>query len=219
MSLEPEIRDQIKSIVDSGPVVLFMKGNAMQPQCGFSARVVDILNRLMPSYVTFDVLSDPEVREGIKEYSDWPTIPQLYVNGEFQGGCDIVTEMYDKGELHQALGVPVPEVGSVSIEISDAAAEILRQAQARFPADALLHIGVDAAFRHSLGFGPREGGEVEVEAAGFTVLLDRESAARADGLSLDVVAGPGGEGRLSIDNPNAPSEQSGDGEHQAASEG
>lgn len=211
MSFDPEIRNQIQSIVDSGTVVLFMKGSAMQPQCGFSARVVDILNRVVPSYVTFDVLSDPEIRDAIKEFSDWPTIPQLYIKGEFQGGCDIVTEMYEKGELHQALGVAVPDVGTVSITITDEAAQILREAQTRFPGDSCLHIGIDAAYRHSLGFGPRQGGEVELEVAGFTVLLDRDSAARADGLTLEAVPGPGGGGeRLTFANPNAPSEKPGD---------
>ena len=80
-----------------------MKGNRQMPQCGFSAQVVQILDSLVPDYDTVDVLSDPEVRQGIKEYSSWPTVPQLYVRGEFVGGCDIVTEMYQSGELHNAL--------------------------------------------------------------------------------------------------------------------
>jgi monothiol glutaredoxin len=82
-----------------------MKGNRRMPQCGFSATVVQILDHLIPEYTTVDVLQDPEVREGIKAYTQWPTIPQLYVKGEFVGGCDIVREMFQTGELQKTLGV------------------------------------------------------------------------------------------------------------------
>jgi monothiol glutaredoxin len=95
-------------MIASDRVVLFMKGNRAAPQCGFSARVVQILDSLLPSYTTVDVLRAPDVREGIKEYSSWPTIPQLYVGGEFLGGCDIVSELYTTGELKKKLeGAPV----------------------------------------------------------------------------------------------------------------
>ena len=96
-------RARIDGLVKDHRVLLFMKGNRQRPQCGFSAQVVQILDSILPGYRTVDVLSDPEVREGIKEYSSWPTIPQLYVAGEFQGGCDIVMEMYQSGELQQKL--------------------------------------------------------------------------------------------------------------------
>ena len=95
---------RIADIVKSNDVVLFMKGTALFPQCGFSSRAVAILDRLGVSYETVDVLQDPEVRQGIKEYSDWPTIPQLYVKGEFVGGSDIMMEMFESGELQQLLG-------------------------------------------------------------------------------------------------------------------
>lgn len=97
-------RKRIESLVSRHPVLLFMKGDRHFPQCGFSAQVVQILDSLLPDYATVDVLQDPELREGIKAYSSWPTIPQLYVKGEFQGGCDIVTELYQTGELQQILG-------------------------------------------------------------------------------------------------------------------
>jgi monothiol glutaredoxin len=108
MSLDPATRDRIASIIDSDRVVLFMKGDRSRPQCGFSATVVQILDSLIDDYTTVDVLADPAVREGIKEYSNWPTIPQLYVGGEFLGGCDIVREMYQQGELQETLGGRVP---------------------------------------------------------------------------------------------------------------
>ena len=103
MSSDDPTRQRIQTIVDSDSVVLFMKGERRSPQCGFSAQLVQILDSLVPEYTTHDVLSDPEVRQGIKEFSNWPTIPQLYVRGEFLGGCDIVTEMYRSGELKTAL--------------------------------------------------------------------------------------------------------------------
>ena len=94
---------RIDEIVKSKDVVLFMKGAELFPQCGFSARAVAILNHLNVPFETVDVLQDPEIRQGIKAYSDWPTIPQLYVKGEFVGGSDIMMEMYEAGELQQLL--------------------------------------------------------------------------------------------------------------------
>ena len=90
---------RIDGIVKGSPIVLFMKGSPLFPQCGFSSRAVAILNHLGAEFDSVDVLQDPEVRQGIKEYSDWPTIPQLYVGGEFVGGSDIMMEMYESGEL------------------------------------------------------------------------------------------------------------------------
>jgi monothiol glutaredoxin len=94
---------RIDEIVRSKDVVLFMKGTELFPQCGFSARAIAILNHLGAPFETVDVLQDPEIRQGIKSYSDWPTIPQLYVKGEFVGGSDIMMEMYEAGELQQLL--------------------------------------------------------------------------------------------------------------------
>ena len=95
--------DRIKQDVSSNPVVLFMKGTPVFPQCGFSAAVVQILTHMGVKFKGVDVLTDPEIRQGIKEYSSWPTIPQLYVKGEFVGGCDIVREMFESGELKSLL--------------------------------------------------------------------------------------------------------------------
>ena len=96
-----DAQSRIGDIVKSNDIVLFMKGTALFPQCGFSSRAVAILDRLGATYETVDVLQDPEIRNGIKEYSEWPTIPQLYVKGEFVGGSDIMMEMYESGELQQ----------------------------------------------------------------------------------------------------------------------
>jgi len=99
-----EMLKKIKEDIDSNKVILFMKGNRLMPQCGFSARVVYILDELKVDYETRDVLSDESLRSIIKEYSNWPTLPQLYVNKEFVGGCDIVSELYQTGELQKIIG-------------------------------------------------------------------------------------------------------------------
>jgi monothiol glutaredoxin len=99
----PSPNERIAELVNNNDVVLFMKGTALFPQCGFSSRAVAILDRLGATYETIDVLQDPEIRHGIKEYSEWPTVPQLYVRGEFVGGSDIMMEMFESGELQELL--------------------------------------------------------------------------------------------------------------------
>jgi monothiol glutaredoxin len=101
---QTETQSRIADIVGKNDVVLFMKGTALFPQCGFSSRAIAILDRLGAPYETVDVLQDPDIRQGIKEYSDWPTVPQLYVKGEFVGGSDIMMEMFESGELQQLFG-------------------------------------------------------------------------------------------------------------------
>ena len=98
-----DVRERIDTIVKKDDIVLFMKGTPLFPQCGFSSRAIAILDHLAVKYETVDVLQDPEIRQGIKEYSDWPTVPQLYVKGEFLGGSDIMMEMFEAGELQQLL--------------------------------------------------------------------------------------------------------------------
>ena len=108
--MDSTVHERIRQEVAATPVVLFMKGSPVFPQCGFSAAVVQILSHLGVKFKGIDVLSDPGIRQGIKEFSNWPTIPQLYVKGELVGGCDIVREMFETGELQQVLeekGVPI----------------------------------------------------------------------------------------------------------------
>jgi len=97
--MEQSTKDKIQNIIDENDVLLFMKGTPVMPQCGFSAAVVGVLSHMGIKYNSVNVLEDPEIREGIKEFSDWPTIPQLYVKKEFVGGCDIIREMHENGEL------------------------------------------------------------------------------------------------------------------------
>jgi monothiol glutaredoxin len=115
--------DQIKATVTGNDVVLFMKGTKMMPQCGFSSRVAGVLNYIGVDYTDVNVLADAEIRQGIKDYSDWPTIPQLYVKGEFIGGCDIVTEMMLSGELDTLLA-------SKGVAFDKSAADKVREANA-----------------------------------------------------------------------------------------
>ena len=103
--MENLTRDKIQKLIDSNPLMVFMKGTKLMPQCGFSNNVVQILNSLGVKFHTFDVLSDYEIREGIKEYSDWPTIPQVYLKGEFLGGSDILIEMYNSGTLKEKIEI------------------------------------------------------------------------------------------------------------------
>lgn len=103
--MDSQTKARIEALVQSSPIFVFMKGTKLMPQCGFSNNVVQILNALGMGFETFDVLSDMEIRQGIKEFSDWPTIPQVYVKGEFIGGSDILIEMYNSGELKEKLEI------------------------------------------------------------------------------------------------------------------
>ncbi len=98
-----DVQERIKQQIGSDKIVLYMKGTPEAPQCGFSAKSVQLLNALGAKFSTYNVLADPEIRQGIKAYSNWPTIPQLYVNGELVGGCDIMTELFQKGELQKII--------------------------------------------------------------------------------------------------------------------
>jgi monothiol glutaredoxin len=103
--MTPELQTRIQDVVTANKIVVFMKGSKLMPQCGFSNNAVQILNSLGAPYETVDVLQDAEIRQGIKEYSNWPTIPQVYINGEFVGGSDVLIELFQQGELQQMVEV------------------------------------------------------------------------------------------------------------------
>jgi monothiol glutaredoxin len=203
MSSSPETLRQIEDLVKTERVVLFMKGSRSFPQCGFSAALVQILNSLLPEYKTVNVLSDPNVRQGIKDYSSWPTIPQLYIGGEFVGGCDIVRELFATGELQKKLGIEAARVEPPAIRISEAAARTLREALAEAGPDDHVRLSVGPGFEHELELGPRRPGDLEAVSSGITLLIDPMSAGRAGGVSIDFVSESHGAG-FRIDNPNAP---------------
>ena len=111
--MTPEVKEKIDNLVQQNKIMVFMKGSKLMPMCGFSNNVVQIINTLAVPYATYDILEDPEVRQGIKEQSDWPTIAQVYINGEFVGGSDILIELYQKGELQQIVEVAMASQLSV----------------------------------------------------------------------------------------------------------
>lgn len=103
--MDQAVKARIEQLIQNNAIMVFMKGNKLMPQCGFSNNVVQILSVLGVPFETFDVLSDPEIRQGIKDYSNWPTIPQVYLNGEFLGGSDILIELYQSGKLQEMVEV------------------------------------------------------------------------------------------------------------------
>jgi monothiol glutaredoxin len=192
MTLDAATRTRLQTLVDENEVLLFMKGNREAPQCGFSATVVGILDQLLPRYATVDVLSDPAIRAGVKDFSQWPTIPQLYVKGEFLGGCDIIQETYASGELQQSLGIALPTPEEVDLTITPAAAEQLRHASAEAPEGHALHLSVDARYRSRLTLQPAQPGEIEISREGVALRLDPLSAGRARGATIDLTRAKGG---------------------------
>ena len=201
MSLAPATRDRIQSLLSAHRVVLFMKGNRQQPMCGFSAAATNTLNELLSDYHTVNVLEDPEIREGIKIYGEWPTIPQLYVDGELVGGSDIIRQMYTSGELHTLFGAAPPDRTPPEITITDKAAEMIRQGTANAQGVAIhLEIGPD----HSAGFQLAPAGDHDIVAVsnGLEIHFDPASAQRAKGIVIDWVSTVQGEG-LSLKFPGA----------------
>jgi monothiol glutaredoxin len=202
MELDEAGRSRIETILQNNRVVLFMKGTPAQPQCGFSAKTTQILNMLLPDYATVDVLADPEIRAGIKAYGDWPTIPQLYVDSELVGGCDIVSEMYQQGALHELLSLELPPKAAPKIDISASATAILQEALAAQP-EKSLWLSVDAGWSSALTLGSDDDGAIKIELDGVVLFMDPMSAQRADGLKIDVQETLQGH-RFHFENPNAP---------------
>ena len=203
MSLNPTLHTRIETLLAANPVVLFMKGNPRAPQCGFSSKAISALDATGVAYMHVDVLSDGEIREGIKAYGDWPTIPQLYIGGELVGGSDIIMQMASSGELHTALGVPAPDRTPPDIEITAAAAEMLEKAIANAGEGFALQIQIDNAFNASLQLAQHDDAAIASESAGIRAQFDLASAQRARGLRIDWADDARGKG-LVIDNPNAP---------------
>lgn len=204
MNFDEPLRQHIEDLLASDRVVLFMKGTPQMPQCGFSAATVNILDSLVPNYTTVNVLEDSDIREGIKAYSSWPTIPQLYIDREFVGGCDIVKQMFNIGALHEVLGLEAPDRSAPAITLSDAAATMFRSALEGQTGMAV-HLQIDARWQHKFTLGRSEGHEVRSTANGVEILMDLETAQRAQGLVVDVEDTFQGRS-LRINNPKVPAE-------------
>lgn len=209
MSLAEPVRAQIEGLLQQNRVVLFMKGNKNFPQCGFSAQVVKILGTVGVPYQTVNVLADQGIREGIKEFAQWPTIPQLYVDGQFIGGCDIVRDLFTSGQLHEILGAKAPEKASdpaakaplpaPTIHLDAKAAQAIKQADDG--AGDTLRVGISPAFAYELFFGAKEDDDVEVTTEGVVIRLDPASASRADGLRIEWVES---DSAFRIESPHEP---------------
>ncbi len=203
MTLDPTLRTRIDTLLHDNRIVLFMKGEPRAPQCGFSAKAIGALDSLGVEYAHIDVLSDPEIREGIKAYGDWPTIPQLYIGGELVGGSDIIEQMANSGELHTTLGLPPPDRTPPTITIAPAAVAMLREALDNAGAGHAVQVSVDPTFNTRLQLAPADPKAIAVEVDGIRTQFDLASARRADGVSIDWIDNERGRG-LVIENPNAP---------------
>ncbi len=204
MAIEARIREDIERLIKEHRVVLFMKGTRFSPSCGFSASVVGILDGLLPRYHTVDILEDPLLREAIKEFSEWPTIPQLYVDAQFVGGADIVRDMHVSGDLKKLLGGDAVGPRQPTVTASEAAARELREASKVMGTDgAVLRLEISARFDHDLFFGEPQPGDLVVDLGGVALHLDAGAAFRGDGLHIAFLDGPGGKG-FKLENPNEP---------------
>ncbi len=203
MTLDSSLKQKIDTLVNSDIVVLFMKGSRSFPQCGFSASVINILNTLVPKYTTVNILADGDVRGGMKEYSDWPTFPQLFIKGEFVGGADIVRQMHESGDLAKKLGtVVVPAKPPALTVTARAASELSAALKDGSPGD-VIHLTITPTWEHQLDIGAKDANHLTLETGGITVQLDPTSATRGEGVVIDFVDGVDGAG-FKIDNPNRP---------------
>jgi monothiol glutaredoxin len=203
MSLDPALLSRIETLLQSNRVVLFMKGAPDAPQCGFSAKAVGVLNALLPEgYAHVNVLADADIREGIKQYGNWPTIPQLYIDGELVGGSDIVEQMAGSGELHGVLGLAPPDRRPPEFSITPAALEMLRGAIDNAGGGYAVQIDIDARHSVKLQLAPIDANAIAIEIDGVRLQTDPLQVRRADGISIDWVDDERGRG-LSVHHPLA----------------
>lgn len=182
--MREELKQKIDALINDHAVVLFMKGSKDRPQCGFSKQVVEVLNSLTDDFITVDVLMDPELREAIKIYSSWPTIPQLYINREFIGGCDIVLDLAAKNELPKLLGLLKAET-KPAITISKKAQEAFRQAAMDKEANESIRISISQGCEYGLSFSKKNNDDFVYAEDGFEIVIDPYSAAYAEGMKVD----------------------------------
>jgi monothiol glutaredoxin len=202
MSLNSETRTIIDNLLSSHKVVLFMKGTQTEPQCGFSAKTTAALDMLIPAFMSVNVLEHPEIREGIKEYAQWPTIPQLYIDGELIGGNDIVQDMLKSGELAETLGVGKPSVTQPKITICDSGIAVMKNALDS-QQGGVLHLQISASWTHQIAIDTDQDNDIHVNVGGIDMHMNPWTAARADGLNMVLEEDLTGT-HFKFDNPNAP---------------
>lgn len=202
MNLGPAQRTRIEHLLSQHAVVLFMKGTRDQPRCGFSATALHALADVTSDFHEVDVIAEAELREAIKVFGQWPTIPQLYVRGELVGGADIIVEMAQNGALHELLGLQAPDRTPPHIQISKAAEHALRSAL-EDAGDSVLHLSIDEQFVAQFALHPASAHDIVARAAGIELHMGLATAQRARGLEIDWVETARGAG-LRLHNPNAP---------------
>ena len=194
---------RIEKMLDENPVFLFMKGTPQTPMCGFSSNTVKILKDMIgDEFGSFNVLEDPEIRDGIKAYGQWPTIPQLYINKELIGGNDIISEMFNTGELHELLNIAQPDRTPPEISITDEALNHIKEGLKDMGSHQLF-LSVDEDFNTRFSLEMPKGYEVVADVGDLKVYMDIGTAKRAAGVEiswLDELQGSG----LRIKNPNEP---------------
>jgi monothiol glutaredoxin len=199
------VHDRIRQLVETHDVVLFMKGTRGAPQCGFSARVVDILDEYLDDYVTVDVLSDASLREGVKSFSNWPTIPQLYVQKKFVGGSDIVHEMVQSGELTTVLGAQPMELAIPEVQLSPAArAAFLAFWETDGDTDeCVVRLTIGSDWEALLDLDEERDGDVVIELGDLALVMTRSTARRAHGVVIDFIE-RGRQVGFRVENPGKP---------------
>jgi len=199
------VQDEIQALVQQNDVVLFMKGTRRAPQCGFSARVCDILDEFLDEYRTVNVLADPKLREEIKTFSSWPTIPQLYVNAKFVGGSDIVHEMAKSGELADVLGTSRIELSTPEIELTKSAENaFLKFWDAEGDTEEpVVRLTIGSNWEPLLDLDPQRDGDVVIDMGELDLVMTRSTARRANGVKIDFIE-RGGQMGFKVDNPNRP---------------
>ncbi len=201
--MSDQTTERIEQMLTENPVFLFMKGTPQTPMCGFSSNTVKILKDLIgDDFASFNVLEDPEIREGIKAYGQWPTIPQLYVDKELIGGNDIISEMFNTGELHTLLNLPQPDRTPPKISITDEALNHIKEGL-KDMGDHQLFLSVDDEFNTRFSLEMPKGYEIIADVGDLKVYMDIGTAKRSDGVAISWVDELQGSG-LRINNPNEP---------------
>ena len=197
--------ETIQNLIEEHAVVLFMKGTRSAPQCGFSARVCDILDEFLDEYMTIDVLADPRIRDGVKTFSNWPTIPQLYVGAKFIGGSDIVHEMTKSGELAEVLGTGRIDLVEPKVRLTaPATAAFLRFWEAEGDTEEpVVRITIGSDWEPLLDLDQVRDGDFVIDTGELDLVMTRSTARRADGVTIDFVERGGSQG-FKVDNPNKP---------------
>lgn len=201
--MNQDAKQKIENLISSHKVFLFMKGTPQTPMCGFSGNTIKMLKDLLEDdFKSFNVLEDHEVREAIKTYSEWPTIPQLYINSEFIGGNDIISEMFNTGELHELLDLKKPDRTPPSMTISEEALEHIKEGMQE-AGDNKLFLSIDDAFNTRFSLDSPKGYEIVARVGDLDLYMDIGTAERAQNIEITWIEELQGSG-LRIKNPNEP---------------